>query len=92
MLNKIVNSAANFAVVVLNQLAERIDRAGQKVVRAQQKTSKAVGNAMAGMKNVKEDNFQNEKLDSNANAAVMAKLNQGLGKANYHRVPTARHS
>lgn len=91
MFKKFVNSAAQFAVVVLNNLAERIDRAGQKVVRAQAKPTKA-GAVNVAKKPVQRDLYKKSKLDAEATNSVMAKLNENLAKSNHHYVPTSRHS
>ena len=93
MIQKFVAAASNFAVIVLNGLADRIERAAKKVAEAEDRANRRP--SPAGCKvntELRAAGMKSTRASKKSSPDVLNKLSSNLSKNNQHHVPTGRHS
>lgn len=93
MIQRFVTAASNFAVVVLNGLAERIERAARKVATAEERANRRPTPAAFKVnKEIKAADLKKGRVPKSASTEALKKLNENLSKNNQHHTPTGRHN
>lgn len=92
MISKFVQTATQMTAKILNGLSDRIDRAGQQVMRSHLNTKRGPKAAFNVQKKSSGITTSAKKSDTAVTKAAISKLKETMSKDIQHHKPTTRHS